>query len=75
MYDKRSDWTEVSTGDPFPFMPGYIINDISIPDGITSISESFLEYAADARFEKLTFPSNIYIGAGIEEIGRAAFRY
>lgn len=75
MYDKRSDWTEVSTGEHFGFMPGYIINDISIPDGITSISESFLEYAADARFEKLIFPSNIYIGAGVEEIGRAAFRY
>ena len=75
MYDKKSDWTEVSTGEHFGFMPGYIINDISIPDGITSISESFLEYAADARFEKLNFPSNIYIGAGVEEIGRAAFRY
>lgn len=75
MYDKKSDWTEVSTGEHFGFMSGYIINDISIPDGITSISESFLEYAADARFEKLTFPSNIYIGAGVQEIGRAAFRY
>lgn len=74
MFDKKSDW--LANGQQFSFSAGYLcMPDLVIPDGITSISENFLSYNSNGPFEKLVFPSNVYIGNDVEEIGRAAFRY